>query len=149
MEGITMSIKQISVFVENKPGALYAMTSVLAQNKIDMRALSLAETKDFGIVRIIVDNVYAAATVLKDAGYVHSVTPVVGAAIPDTPGGLNKVLQVLTNARINVEYMDAFLGGKNSEHAYMIFRVEDAAKAAAALAERGIKTVEQEEIEKL
>lgn len=144
-----MSIKQISVFVENQPGALYAMTSVLAQNKIDMRALSLAETKDFGIVRIIVDNVYAAATVLKDAGYVHSVTPVVGVAIPDTPGGLNKVLQVLTNARINVEYMYAFLGGKNSEHAYMIFRVEDAAKAAAALAERGIKTVGQEEIEKL
>lgn len=144
-----MSIKQISVFVENRPGALYAMTSVLAQNKIDMRALSLAETKDFGIVRIIVNNVYAAATVLKDAGYVHSVTPVVGAAIPDTPGGLNKVLQVLTNAKVNVEYMYAFLGGKNSEHAYMIFRVEDDAKAAAALAERGIKTVEQEEIEKL
>ncbi len=144
-----MSIKQISVFLENQPGALYAMTSVLAQNKIDMRALSLAETKDFGIVRIIVDNVYAAATVLKDAGYVHSVTPVVGVAIPDTPGGLNKVLQVLTNAKVNVEYMYAFLGGKDSEHAYMIFRVEDAAKTAAALAERGIKTVEQEEIEKL
>ncbi len=144
-----MSIKQISVFMENQPGALYGMTGVLAQHKIDRRALSLAETKDFGIVRIIVDNVYAAATVLKDAGYVHSVTPVVGVAIPDTPGGLNKVLQVLTNAKINVEYMYAFLGGKNSEHAYMIFRVEDAAKAAAALAERGVKTVEQEEIEKL
>lgn len=144
-----MSIKQISVFLENQPGALYAMTGVLAQNRIDMRALSLAETKDFGIVRIIVDNVYAATTVLKDTGYVHSVTPVVGVAIPDTPGGLNKVLQVLTNAKINVEYMYAFLGGKDSEHAYMIFRVEDAARATAALAERGIRTVEQEEIEKL
>ncbi len=98
-----MSIKQISVFVENKPGALYAMTSVLAQNKVDMRALSLAETKDFGIVRIIVDNVYTAATVLKDAGYVHSVTPVVGVAIPDTPGGLNKVLQVRTYAKVTGE----------------------------------------------
>ena len=73
-----MSIKQISVFVENKPGALYAMTGVLAQNQVDLRALNLAETKDFGIVRLIVDNVYAAATVLKDAGYVHSVTPVLG-----------------------------------------------------------------------
>ncbi len=144
-----MSIKQISVFMENKPGALYAMTGVLAQNKIDIRALSLAETKDFGIVRLIVNDTYAATTVLKDAGYIHSLTPVVGVAIPDQPGGLNKVLQVLTNAKINIEYMYAFLGGKNTEHAYMIFRVEDAASAAAALGDRGIKTVEQEENETL
>ncbi|MGE4277594.1 MAG: ACT domain-containing protein [Lawsonibacter sp.] len=144
-----MSIKQISVFLENKPGALYAMTGVLAQNKVDMRALSMAETKDFGIVRIIVDDVYAATTVLKDAGYIHSVTPVLGVAIPDMPGGLNRVLQVLTDAKVNVEYMYAFLGGKDVDHAYMIFRVEDAAAAGAALAARGIKTVEQEEMEKL
>lgn len=70
-----MSIKQISVFVENKPGALYALTAVLAQGQIDMRALSLAETKDFGIVRLIVDDLYKATTLLKDAGYVHSLTP--------------------------------------------------------------------------
>ena len=138
-----MSIKQISVFLENKPGALYAMTGVLAQNKIDMRALNVAETKDFGIVRVIVDNVYAATTVLKDAGYVHSVTPVLGVAIPDVPGGLNKVLQVLTDAKVNVEYMYAFLGGRDVDHAYMIFRVEDNNAAAAALASRGIKMVEQ------
>ena len=144
-----MSIKQISVFVENKPGALYAMTGVLAQSNVDMRAVSLAETKDFGIVRLIVDNVYAATTVLKDAGYVHSVTPVLGVAIPDTPGGLNKVLQVLTDARVNVEYMYAFLGGRDVEHAYMIFRVEDAAAAANALSARGIRVVEQEEMESL
>ena len=144
-----MSIKQISVFVENKPGALYAMTGVLARHNIDMRALSLAETKDFGIVRIIVDNLYDATTVLKDAGYIHSITPVLGVAIPDTPGGLNKVLQVLTDARVNVEYMYAFLGGKDTEHAYMIFRVEDSEAATAVLAEQGIKTVEQEEIQSL
>ena len=144
-----MSIKQISVFLENKPGALYAMTGVLAQNKIDMRALNVAETKDFGIVRVIVDNVYAATTVLKDAGYVHSVTPVLGVAIPDVPGGLNKVLQVLTDAKVNVEYMYAFLGGRDVDHAYMIFRVEDNNATAAALASRGIKMVEQEEIDRL
>lgn len=144
-----MSIKQISVFLENKPGALYGMTGVLARNNVDMRALSLAETKDFGIVRIIVDNVYNATTVLKDAGYIHSVTPVVGVAIPDTPGGLNKVLQVLTDARVNVEYMYAFLGGKDVDHAYMIFRVANENAAAAALANEGIKVVEQEEIEAL
>jgi len=144
-----VSIKQISVFLENKPGALYGMTGVLAQHKIDMRALSLAETSDFGIARIIVDNVYAAATVLKDAGYVHSLTSVLGVAIPDTPGGLNKVLQVLTNAKVNVEYMYAFLGGKDTEHAYMIFRVEDNTAASAALAERGIRVVDQEEMTNL
>ena len=125
------------------------MTGVLAQNKIDMRAFSLAETSDFGIARIIVDNVYAATTVLKDAGYIHSVTPVLGVAIPDTPGGLNKVLQVITDAGVNVEYMYAFLGGKDTEHAYMIFRVEDPAAAASALSARGIQTVDQEEMEKL
>ena len=141
-----MSIKQISVFVENKPGALYALTAVLAQGQIDMRALSLAETKDFGIVRLIVDDLYKATTLLKDAGYVHSLTPVVGVAIPDVPGGLNRVLQVLTDARGNVEYMYAFLGGKDVDHAYMIFRVADDKAAEAALAARGIQTLTQEQI---
>lgn len=144
-----MSVKQISVFLENKPGSLYAMTGVLAQNKIDMRAFSLAETSDFGIARIIVDDVYKTATVLKDAGYVHSITNVLGVAIPDVPGGLNKVLQALTDAGVNVEYMYAFLSGRNSEAAYMIFRVHDNAKAAKALAARGIKLVEADELEKL
>ena len=144
-----MSIKQISVFVENKPGALYGLTGVLAQNGVDLRALSLAETSEFGIVRIIVDNLYQAATVLKDASYVHSLTPVVGVAIPDVPGGLNKVLQVLTDARVNVEYMYAFLGGHDVARAYMILRVADESAAEAALAARGIRTLEQEEVEAL
>lgn len=141
-----MSMKQISVFVENKPGALYALTAVLAQGQIDMRALSLAETKDFGIVRLIVNDLYKTTTLLKDAGYVHSLTPVVGVAIPDVPGGLNRVLQVLTDARVNVEYMYAFLGGKDVDHAYMIFRVADDKAAEAALAARGIQTLSQEQI---
>ena len=144
-----MSIKQISVFVENKPGALYGLTGVLAQNGVDLRALSLAETSEFGIVRIIVDNLYQATTVLKDASYVHSLTPVVGVAIPDVPGGLNKVLQVLTDAQVNVEYMYAFLGGKDVSHAYMIFRVEDPAAAEAALTKQGIHVVNQDEMDAL
>ena len=142
-----MNIKQISVFLENKPGALYAMTGVLAQNQVDLRALSVAETKDFGIVRLIADDVYKATTVLKEAGYIHSITPVLAVAIADVPGGLNKVLQVLTDAKVNVEYMYAFLGGKKADHAYMVFRVENNETATAALSARGIKTVEQEEIE--
>ena len=144
-----MSVKQISVFLENKPGMLHTMTDVLAQNNIDMRALSLAETNDFGIVRIIVDDVYNATTVLKDAGFVHSVTPVLGVSIPDEPGGLNRVVAVLTDAQINVEYMYAFLGGKDVDHAYMIFRVQDLKAAAAALAAKGVKCIDQEGIEKL
>jgi len=144
-----MSIKQISVFVENRPGSLNAMTDVLAQNGIDLRALSLAETEDFGIVRLIVDNAYKATTVLKDAVYVHSATPVVGVVIPDVPGGLNQVLQVLTAANVNIEYMYAFLGGKKANHAYMIFRVEDTNAASAALVSKGIQTVDQEDIEEL
>ena len=144
-----MSIKQISVFLENKPGSLYAMTGVLAQNKIDMRAFSLAETSDFGIARIIVDDVYKTTTVLKDAGFINNITTVLGVAIPDVPGGLSEVLRVLTDAQVNVEYMYAFLGGKDTEHAYMIFRVADNAAATAALAKQGIKVVEQEESDKL
>jgi hypothetical protein len=144
-----MSIKQISVFIENKPGALLALTGVLAAHKIDMRALSLVESEDFGIARIIVDDVYTTTTLLKDEGYVHSITPVVGVSIPDVPGGMNRVLDALSRAGVNIEYMYAFLGGKDSEHAYMIFRVADAAAAATALTANGIEIVSQEEISQI
>ena len=141
-----MSIKQISVFMENKPGTLKAMTDTLAASGIDMRALSLAETKDFGIARIIVDNVYHATTALKDAGFIHNLTPVLGVAIPDEPGGLARVLEVLSEAQVNVEYMYAFLGSKAADQAYMIFRVQDDAAAASALKAKGIRLVEQDEM---
>lgn len=144
-----MNIKQISIFLENTPGALYAMTGILAQNQIDMHAMSLAEASDFGVARIIVDDVYKTTTVLRDAGYVHSITPVLGVAVPDVPGGLNRVLQVLTNANINVEYMYAFQGSKEDDNAYMIFRVADGVSASATLMERGFKILEQEDIERL
>lgn len=140
-----MAVKQISVFLENRPGALKGMTEVLAANKIDMRALSLAETTDFGIARLIVDDVLETATVLKDAGFVSSMTPVVAAEIPDETGGLNSLLGILSDAEVNIEYMYAFLGGA-SGHAYMIFRVEDAKKAEAAFRAKGVKCVGQEEI---
>ena len=144
-----MSLKQISVFLENKPGMMFSVTELLAQNNIDMRALSLAETSEFGIVRLIVDDVYATSTVLKDAGFIHNITKVLGVAIPDEPGGLHRVLEALKAADINVEYMYAFLGGKESEHAYMIFRVQDNKAAVAAMAAKGIRCVDQDEIAKL
>ena len=141
-----MTVNQISVLLENRPGTLTNMTALLAENGIDMRALSLAETNDFGIVRIIVDDVYKAATVLKDGGFVHKLTPVLAVLIPDEPGGLHRVLEVLTGAEINVEYMYAFLGGGDVDHAYMIFRVQDTKAAGAALAAKGIKLVSQDNI---
>ena len=144
-----MSLKQISVFLENKPGKLHQLTEVLAKHNVDMRALSLAETSDFGIVRIIVDDVYAASTMLKDEGYIHNVSKVLCVAIPDEPGGLNAVLSALEEAQLNVEYMYAFMGGKNVDHAYMIFRVEDNKAAVVALAAKGIRSVDQDELAQL
>ena len=141
-----MSVKQISVFLENKPGALCDLTSVLADNGIDMRAFSLAEASDFGIARIIVDDVYKTTTVLRDNGFVHSVSPVLAVALSDTPGGLNEILQVLREEKINVEYMYAFLGNTPGK-AYMVFRVHDPAAASAALTGHGIMPLEELTVE--
>ena len=139
-----MSVKQISVFLENRPGTLNEMTKVLADNQIDMRALSVSETKDFGIARIIVDDVFAATNTLKKEGYVASLTPVLAYAVPDEPGGLNKLLAVFAEENINIEYMYAILS--SSEHAYMIFRVQDEKTAVRALGAKGIRCVDQDEI---
>ena len=142
-----MSVKQISVFLENKPGSLREMTRTLADAGIDMRAFSLAETSDFGIARLIVDDVFKTTTTLRDAGFIHSVSSVLAVAIPDVPGGLNRVLEALGEEQVNVEYMYAFLGG--AAHAYMIFRVADEPSAVHALAGAGIRLVEQEELSEL
>ena len=138
-----MSIKQISVFLENKPGTLNKMTTVLADAGIDMRALSLAETKDFGIARVIVDDVFAAKDVLKGADFVASLTPVLGYEIPDEPGGLNKLLTIFTEANVNIEYMYSCIVGNG---AYMIFRVADTEAAEIALAGKGLKQLAQDSL---
>ena len=144
-----MTLNQISVFVENKPGKLQLLTDVLAKNSINMRALSLAETSDFGIVRVIVDDLAAASDVLKDEGFIYTVTKVLGVAIPDEPGGLNRVLRVLSGSGVNIEYMYAFLGGKAAAHATMIFHVQDPAAAVAALDEACISCITQEDLSSL
>ena len=143
-----MSIKQISVFLENKPGRLQRMTSVLAAHKIDLRALSLAETKDFGIARIIVSDVMDAVTVVKDADFIASLTPVLAVEIPDETGGLDKLLKIFAEAGVNIEYMYAFLG-KSDGNAYMIFRISDTKNAEAKLTAHGLKMLTQEDIESL
>ena len=144
-----MSIKQISVFLENKPAKLKAMTGVLASHGIDMRALSLAETKDFGIARVIVDDVYDAVNVLKEADFVANLTSVLAIAVPDEPGGLDKMLQIFADAKVNIEYMYAFIGGADTKHAYMIFRVTDTKDAEAKLKNKGLRIMTQEEMANL
>ena len=143
-----MSVHQISVFLENRAGQLAEVTQLLAENHIDMRAMSLSETNEFGIARLIVDRPLDTATVLKDAGYVCTITTVLAVAIPNVPGGLNQVLSVLSEAGINLEYGYAFLGGQK-DSAYMIFRVTDNRAATAALLAKGIKVVEAEQLEQL
>ena len=143
-----MSVKQISIFLENKPGFLAEVTKILAQNSIDMRAFSLAESNDFGIARIIVDDVFKTTTVLRDAGYINSVIDILAVAMDDVPGGLSKVLTVLAEAQVNVEYMYAFLGGKTGG-AYMVFKVADHDKAIAALYKYRIRMVDQDELGEL
>lgn len=143
-----MTIQQISVFIENTPGQLTAFAKVLEKNQIDLRALSIAEAENFGILRVIVDDAMAAVTTLKDAGYICSLTPVLAVEIPDKPGSLVKALEALGEADVNLEYMYAF-SARKANSAYMIFRVADAAKAVASLGKVGVKTINPDEFEKL
>ncbi len=144
-----MSVKQISIFLENKPGTLNKMTKVLSDNNIDVRAMSVAETKDFGIVRMITSDVYEATNALKDADFVASLTSVLAFEISDEPGGLNKLLETFTETKVNIEYMYASLGSKHMGRAYMIFRVSDTKAAEAALVGRGFIPLTQEEVSEI
>ena len=141
-----MSVKQISVFLENKPGRLKEMTGFLAAKKIDIRAISLAETKDFGIARLIVDDAFSAVNTLKENDFIASLTSVLAIEIPDETGGLDKLLTAFADTGVNIEYMYAFTTSKKLDHAYMIFRVADTKAAEAKLIGKGIKILDQEEI---
>ncbi len=140
-----MAISQISVFVENRPGRLADITAVLAENGIDIRALSIADTSDYGILRLIVNNPDDAVLVLKKEGMTASATQVLGIAIPDEPGGFAKAIRVLADADISVEYAYAFIT-PNIGKAYVIIRVENNEKAAATLTRAGIELIDQAEI---
>lgn len=144
-----MSIKQISVFLENQPGELSGMTSLLAENNIDMRALSLAETADFGIARLIAKDVDNTVKVLHDAGYVATASEVLAFAVPDESGGLNSLLNKFNDAAVNIEYMYAFLDSEDKDNAYMIFRVTDTANSEQALINEGLTPLTQADIDKI
>ncbi len=139
-----MSVKQISVFIENKKGALATCTRYIADHDINIRALSIADTQDFGILRIICDDPKQTEAVLKNGGYISTLTDVLAAEIEDRPGSMATILEVLAEAHVIVEYTYAFLAPDG--HAYMIFRVDDNALASAALAGAGIKTANQEDL---
>ena len=143
-----MTVNQISVFMENTPGQLLEFTKLLEQHNIDLRALSLAEAEDFGILRVIVDDSYKTVRMLKGEGYVCSVTQVLAVEIPDQPGALVKILTVLGDSGVNLEYMYAFLGRKK-DSAFMIFRVPDNDYAVKVLREAGIRPIDQEELHQL
>lgn len=143
-----MTAKQISVFLENKPGQLVELAKTLNQNHIDMRALSLADTKDFGIVRLIVDDPYKTACVLKDSGYIASITPVLAIEIPDEPGSLMRVLSLLGENELNLEYAYAFTARKK-EFAYMILRMADNDKAIEVLNKNGVRLICQSDLSSL
>ena len=144
-----MSVKQMSIFLENKPGQMCEVSEVLAERGINMRGISLAETEGFGIVRIIVDDVYEATTVLKDNDFLNKLTSVVVAEIPDIPGGLSQILKVFADENINLAYMYALSAEGPTNKAYMVFKVDDHKTAQAALTRAGIRVVSQEEISTL
>ena len=143
-----MAIKQLTVFIQNRKGSVVSVTDILAKNNINLRALSIAETQDFGILRLIVNDEKAAEKVLDENGYLIKVIDVVGVKIGDAPGKLTAALDVLDKAGINVEYLYAFMA-RTEKHAYVVLRVEDNAVAEAALVEAGFKMISEADINKL
>ena len=133
-----MIVDQVSVFIENKLGALAEVTGIMGEAGIDLRALSLADTAEFGVLRLIVDEPARAFELLRAAGFVVSMTQALALPIHDAPGGLAGVLRILTDAKIIVEYAYAFITRKLG-NAYVILRVEDNARAQEILAGHGVQ----------
>ncbi len=140
-----MRVEQIAVFLENKSGRLAEITSILADNGINIRALSVADTADFGILRLIVDKVEKAKTALRESGFTVGKTTVIAVEVPDRTGGLASVLKVVETAGLNVEYMYAFVN-KTGEDAVLIFRFDEIDKAIETLQKSGFKILTGEQI---
>ena len=143
-----MALKQLTVFVENKQGTVVAVTEALANNNVNIRALSIAETEGFGILRLIVDNEAAAEDVLAQEGYLIKTTEVVGVKIGDAPGKLSAALKALNAAGINMEYLYAFMA-RTERHAYVVLRVENNAEAEKVLEQAGFHIITDADVNKL
>jgi hypothetical protein len=140
-----MKVKQISVFLENKSGRLAHVTQVLGEHKINIRALSIADTTDFGILRLIVNDPEKAVKILKEADYTVSETEIIAVQVPDQPGGLAGILKTLDEMKINIEYMYAFVG-HSGQDAVVVFRVESIDRAIEQLQQKGVKLMSGKEI---
>ena len=143
-----MAIKQLTVFVQNKKGTVVSVTDILSKNNINLRALSIAETQDFGILRMIVNDEAAAEKVLSENGYLIKTIDVVGVKIGDAPGKLTAALDVLDKNDINVEYLYAFMA-RTEKHAYVVLRVEDVEEAECALENAGFHLITEADVCKL
>ena len=140
-----MKVQQISVFLENKSGRMAQLTEILGKNGINIRALSIVDTSDFGILRLIVSDPIKADKVLKDAGFTVSITDVIAVEVKDEPGGLAVVMKVMESANVNIEYLYAFLE-KSSNDALVVFRVEQVDEAIQLLVKSGINLLENEKV---
>ncbi len=136
-----MRVEQISVFLENKAGRLSEVTRILSEAGVNIRALSLADTSDFGILRLIVNDNDKAKEALKENGFTVGRTDVVAVEVGDHPGGLHRILEVLYQANVNVEYMYAFVQ-QSGDHAVIIFRFDNLEEAVKILTESGIKVID-------
>jgi hypothetical protein len=143
-----MKITQISVFLENRKGRLHEVCSLLGGNEINIRALTVAETESFGVLRVVVDKSDAAVKLLRDHSFVANFTEVVAIEVADQPGGLASVLEILAENDVNIEYMYGFVE-KFSDKALLVFRFEDADFAQEVLAKHSISVVTRQEIEGL
>ncbi len=139
-----MVVKQISVFLENVPGRLRAVTSILADNKINLRALTLADTSDFGVLRLIVDKPQDAVDILKGKNFIVKLSDVIAVEMDDSPGGLDSVLDALEQSHVNIEYMYAFASAKPGK-ALVIFRVDKVEEAVNSLKVKGIRLISSDE----
>jgi len=140
-----MNIHQISVFLENRTGQLAEITKLLADNHVDIRALSIAETTDYGLARMIVDDCHKASAILLNHGDILSMTPVWAVEVPDAPGGLAQVLHVLAEANVDVEYMYSLFTHRDG-HAYMVMRISDEPRFLSTLGDRQIRIVGAKEL---
>lgn len=138
-------VRQISVFINNKPNQLNEAVRCLKESGINIRAMSLADTKDFGILRIVVNDTQKACDILKSSGYAVIITEVVTVSVPDTAGQLSRVLEILGSENVNVEYLYAFLGTSEKSVSFVI-RVDDNAKASDALTNAGIIQLTENDI---